>query len=143
MWDKPGNESAVSEVVGEMLIIGIVLILVSVFSASLSNYIPSERSPTVTILLSNDTQGNITLWHKGGDWIKADTIRVIVSNNTYQRSYRQNALQYPCILVPASQSFDIGGTITMISGHHLTGDERVVLATDRAVIFSGIVAEGT
>ena len=60
-----GHEQAVSEVVGEMLMIGIVLILVSVFSASLPDYLPSERSPTVTILLSNDTLGNVTLWHKG------------------------------------------------------------------------------
>ena len=78
-----GNHgTAVSEVVGEMLMIGIVLILVSVFSASLPNYLPSERSPTVTIMMSNDTGGNITLWHKGGDWVKTDVLRVIVSDTT-------------------------------------------------------------
>jgi hypothetical protein len=136
-----GNESAVSEVVGEMLVIGIVLILVSVFSASLSNYLPSERSPTVTILISNDTQGNITLWHKGGDWVRTDTLRVIISNRSFQESYRLSDPQ-TFILSPAGQSFDLGGSITAVHRHHLAGDEEVVLATDRAVIFSGTTGEG-
>ena len=89
MQSRSKQNAAVSEVVGEMLMIGIVLILVAVFLASLSNHLPSERSPTVTIRMSNDTDGHITLWHKGGDWVKADTMRVIVSdeNNTITRTY--------------------------------------------------------
>ena len=52
------NSRAVSGVVGEMLMIGIVLILAAVFTSQLPNYLPSERSPTVTIMMSNDTLGN-------------------------------------------------------------------------------------
>jgi FlaG/FlaF family flagellin (archaellin) len=141
MQKRTGDETAVSGVIGEMLMIGIVLLLVAVFSASLSNYLPSERSPTVTILMSNDTLGNITLWHKGGDWVKADSIRVIVSNQTYQASYRLND-PARFILVPDTQVFDLGGNITVIRGQRLVGDESVVLATDRAVIFSGTVGGG-
>ena len=81
------NSRAVSGVVGEMLMIGIVLVLAAVFTAQLPNYLPSERSPTVTIMMSNDTLGNVTLWHKGGDWVKINTLKVIVSNKTYQATY--------------------------------------------------------
>jgi FlaG/FlaF family flagellin (archaellin) len=139
---KTGNHStAVSEVVGEMLMIGIVLILVSVFSASLPNYLPSERSPTITIMISNDTGGNITLWHKGGDWVKTGVLKVIVSNTTSMTTYTLKS-DRPFIPVPDTQVFDLNGNITINQGQPLVGDESVVLATDRAVIFSGTVGRG-
>ncbi|MDD4136825.1 MAG: type IV pilin N-terminal domain-containing protein [Methanoregula sp.] len=140
--NKTGSHNtAVSEVVGEMLMIGIVLILVSVFSASLPNYLPSERSPTVTIMMSNDTVGNVTLWHKGGDWVKTDSLKVIVSNRTGMQTYTLKSSP-PFIPVPDTQAFDLDGNISINPGQPLVGDESVVLATDRAVIFSGMVGRG-
>lgn len=140
MHTTGSHSTAVSEVVGEMLMIGIVLILVSVFSASLPNYLPSERNPTVTILMSNDTEGSITLWHKGGDWIKTGGLKVIVSNTTCMTSYTLKS-EPPFIPVPDTQAFDLDSNITILL-HPLGGDESVVLATDRAVIFSGTVGRG-
>jgi len=140
---KNGNHStAVSEVVGEMLMIGIVLILVSIFSASLSNYLPSERSPTVTIVMSNDTAGNITLWHKGGDWVKTDVLTVIVSDTNDITTHYTLKSNSPFIPVPDTQAFDLNGNITIIRSHPLIGNESVILTTDRAVIFSGIAGRG-
>lgn len=135
------NESAVSAVVGEMLMIGIVLILVAVFSASLPSYLPSERSPTVTIKVCYDGAGNITLWHKGGDWVKASSLKVIVSNanDTFQKPYRLNDPEDKFILVPETQAFDLNSTITVDWKQSLEGNEKIVLATDRAVIYSGSV----
>jgi hypothetical protein len=136
------NSYAVSEVIGEMLMIGIVLILVAVFTASLADFIPSSRSPTVTIIMSNDTGGNITLWHKGGDWVKAETLRVIVSNDTSMAIYTRNS-DVPFLLVPEALAFDLESNITVIRNAPFAGDESVSLATDRAIIFSGIVNRGT
>jgi archaeal type IV pilus assembly protein PilA len=132
------NRAAVSEVVGEMLMIGIVLILVAVFSASLANYLPSERSPAVTIRLANDTDGHIILWHKGGDWIKTDTLRVIVAegNNSVTKSYTVKS-DPPFTHVPDTEAFDLGDNLTADWGEPLAGNESVTLATDRAVLFSG------
>jgi len=141
MHPKNESDSAVSAVVGEMLIIGIVLILVSVFSASLPDYLPSERSPAVTIMMSNDTGGNVTLWHKGGDWVKTDVLKVIVSNATSMTTYRLKSNR-PFIPVPDAQAFDLNGNISINRGQPLVGNESVVLATDRAVIFSGTVGRG-
>ena len=142
MHTTGSHSTAVSEVVGEMLMIGIVLILVSVFSASLPNYLPSERSPTVTIMMSNDTVGNITLWHKGGDWVKTDVLKVIVSDTDGMTTHYTLKSDPPFIPVPDTQAFDLDGNITIISGQPLAGNESVVLATDRAVIFSGTVGRG-
>jgi len=141
MHTTGSHSTAVSEVVGEMLMIGIVLILVSVFSSSLPNYLPSERCPTVTIMMSNDTGGNITLWHKGGDWVKTGGLKVVVSNTTHMSSYTLKS-EPPFIPVPDTQAFDLDGNITLNLPHPLVGDECVVLATDRAVIFSGTVGRG-
>jgi len=147
MQKNDENSRAVSGVVGEMLMIGIVLILAAVFTSQLPNYLPSERSPTVTIMMSNDTLGNVTLWHKGGDWVKITTLKIIVSNQTYQATYTysggSSSLPFTFVPDPAEPSssvFDLGGNISIISGAPLAGDEKVVLATDRAVLFSGVVS---
>jgi len=143
------NSRAVSGVVGEMLMIGIVLILAAVFTSQLPNYLPSERSPTVTIMMSNDTSGNITLWHKGGDWVKISMLKIIVSNQTYQATYTStkgfSGFTFTFVPDPAepnSSVFDLGGNITISTGAPLAGNEKVVLATDRAMLFSGVVSGG-
>ncbi len=135
---NPENDRAVSEVVGEMLMIGIVLILIAVFTASLASYLPSERTPSVTILMSQDSGSNITLWHKGGDWVKASSLRVIIGNTTGMTTYTLDG-DHPFILVPGTQAFDLESNITVIPNAAFAGDESVSLATGRAVIFSGRV----
>jgi len=138
-----GNHStAVSEVVGEMLMIAIVLIIVSVFSASLADYLPSERSPSVSIMMSNDTAGNIIIWHKGGDWVRTDVLKVIVSDAGGMPATYTLKSESPLLPVPDSQAFDLNDNITVRYGKPLAGGEEVVLATDRAVIFSGRVGGG-
>lgn len=138
------NARAVSEVVGEMLMIGIVLILVAVFSASLADYLPSERTPSVTIRMShNITDGTITLWHKGGDWVKAEDLRVLVRDNDSVTApvihYTARNGDHDFILVPDAQAFDLESNITVSRIQSLTGNESITLATDRAVLFSGTV----
>jgi len=55
-----------------MLMIALVVVLLSVFSAALYNFLPTDRDPSISIMMSNDRQ-NVTLWHKGGDWVKFET----------------------------------------------------------------------
>lgn len=125
--------------------IGVVLILVAVFTSQLSNYLPSERSPTVTIMMTNDTTGNVTFWHKGGDWVEINTLKVIVSNQTNQSTYTLNGNPpfyfVPDPAEPNSSVFDLGGNITINAGAPLYGDEKITLSTESAVLFSGVVSE--
>jgi len=147
MQKNSSRNQAVSEVVGEMLMIGLVLILAAVFTSQLPNYLPSERSPTVTIMMSNDTSGNITLWHKGGDWVKVSTLKVIISDPSEGLSEQftsANTTNFIFVPDPAeandTQAFDLGDNITVISGENLDDNTTVKLATDRAVLFTGVLS---
>lgn len=126
------RDEAVSEVVGEMLMISLVLLLVAVFAASLGNYLPTERSPTVTVMMTS-TADTITLSHKGGDWVKATDLEVLVSNATEVRKYRSDEFT----LNPSKMAFDLGSSISV--NCTITGDKQVRLTTPRAVLFCGEV----
>lgn len=142
---NPNRSRAVSEVVGEMLMIGIVLVLAAAFTSQLPNYLPSERSPTVTVMMSDNlSAGTITLWHKGGDWVKTADLKVIVEPNQTSKITFTSSHSPKFVLVSASPrqstvTFDLGGNITVTMPAPLAGGEKVTLATDHAVLFTGIV----
>ena len=128
------KDEAVSEVVGEMLMISLVLLLVAAFAASLGNFLPTERAPTVNVMMTtNTTDNNITLYHKGGDWVQAKDLEVIVADTNSTRTY---PLGNFTLSPPEKQVFDIGSSITV---PYQDGDKQVRLVTPRAVIFSGEV----
>ncbi|WAC05792.1 MAG: type IV pilin N-terminal domain-containing protein [Methanoregula sp.] len=144
MDSQEWNTRGVSEVVGEILMIGLVIILIAVFSTTVSSFLPSERYPSVTIKVTNETAKTITLWHKGGDWVRASDLKVIVANSTDHATeivYRVDDSHHPFILVPQKTTFDLGSNITITWDSALDGNETVKLATPRAVIFSGQVGK--
>jgi len=148
---KNRNDTGVSEVVGEMLMIVLVVILLSVFSAALFNYLPADREPSISIMLTNDTQGNITLWHKGGDWIGAESLSVILMDETSRRNYRYNQtfdnrktqfmLAHPNRL--QKKVFDLGSNISVVvppeiwNAPAIRSNMSVRLVTSRTVLYSG------
>lgn len=79
------RDSGVSVVLGEVLMIALVLILVPTVTISLMNQMPGDRVPTVMILMKVNTDPNnpdifenVTLFHKGGDYLKKKDISVII-----------------------------------------------------------------
>jgi len=134
MTDRHGNEAGVSEVVGEMLVIGLAVIHISVFASVLGNFLPSAHNPSVTILMTNDRE-NVTLWHKGGDWVKAEDLTVIIGNDTTRRYYSHKNAQLR--MIPEKDALILGSNITITTGNSFSGDETVSLVTPHAVIFSG------
>lgn len=118
--------------------IALVVVLLSVFSAALYNFLPADRDPSISIMMTNDRQ-NITLWHKGGDWIRSEDLTVIIGNETDRTSFSSG--NRGLILVPDKTVFDLGSniTITMPTNQPLEGDETVKLVTSRTVIYSGRV----
>ena len=133
------SERGVSEVVGEMLMIGLVILLVGVFVAALGNFLPTARDPSVTILMTNDTYGNITLWHKGGDWVKSEDLTVIIGypNDTLKKIPASDLTNF--IMVPNKTVFNLGSNITVKTGGILMGNETISLVTPHARIFTGRV----
>jgi len=148
---KNQNAAGVSEVVGEMLMVVLVVILLSVFSAALYNYLPADREPSISIMITNDTQGNITLWHKGGDWIEAETLSVILMNETSRRNYRYNQTfdnkktQFMLVHPNRQQKkvFDLGSNISVAvppevwNAPTIRSNMSVRLVTSRTVLYSG------
>lgn len=133
------SEEAVSEVIGEMLMIALVLILVAVFAATVSNYLPEERDPSITIMATAN-ESHIVLWHKGGDWIKSSDFTVTVSDGTTRTSYSytDGTLE---VIAPSDEytdaSFVLGGRVVL--PHEPKGAVEVKMVTERSVIFSGSV----
>jgi FlaG/FlaF family flagellin (archaellin) len=130
-------DTGVSEVVGEMLMIALVIVLLSVFSATLYNFLPTDREPSINVLMSNDRQ-NVTLWHKGGDGVKFEDLTIIIGNETKRTSFSRKTGNI--ILVPNKTVFDLGSTITVHMPAYLEGDETVKLVTPHTVIFTGRVS---
>jgi len=135
---RKDTESGVSAVVGEMLMIVLAIVLLSIFSAALYNFLPVDRDPSINIMMSNDTSGKITLWHKGGDWVKIEDLTVIVGNG--EKNYRFTRRDEHFTLVPNKTVFDLGSTITVKMSDGLKGNETVKLVTPRTVIFTGKVS---
>lgn len=138
------DESAVSPVVGEMLMIVLALLLVSIFSLTLLDFLPSERSPWVDVKMNNSDEA-VTLWHKGGDWVKKSDLQVIIiqgkktttisSSDDAFELYDQNDNDNPS----DSHSFDIGDRVVVQPGDiTFMGGETVRLVSKRSVVFSGV-----
>jgi len=145
MTSQDTYDQGVSEVIGEMLMIGLVIILIAVFSTTISSFLPTERFPGVSIRMTNETPDTITLWHKGGDWVRVSDLEVIVSNSTdhaTEITFRAGDTTHPFYIVPQKSTFDLGGNITIAWGAALDGNETVKLATHKAVIFSGHLSGG-
>jgi FlaG/FlaF family flagellin (archaellin) len=139
---REGTDRGVSEVVGEMLMVALVIVLLAALSAALYHYLPPDRDPSVTIRVSNDAQ-NITFWHKGGDWVRAEDVTVVIGNEsrrfTYIWDHSPGSLQREgnFTLVPDKSVFDLGSNLTVVTGHDLEGNETVRLITSRSVLFTG------
>lgn len=125
------KNDAVSSVVGEMLMIVLVLLLVPMVTITLMNQIPDNRVPTVTITMSN-TPTDITLYHKGGDYLLKSDITVIV------RGVSETFFDSKSITFSSDrQTFDLGDRMT-ISAVPKSGDS-ISLVVKNAVVFSGVV----
>jgi len=131
------HEAGVSEVVGNMLMIALVIVLLSVFSAALSTFLPTDRDPSISVMLPPSDGHNITLWHKGGDWVKEEDLTVIVGNETVRKTFAGKSGSFT--LVPTKPVFDLGSNITVYMADRLEGNETVKLTTSRTVIFTGRV----
>jgi archaeal type IV pilus assembly protein PilA len=133
------KDDAVSEIVGEMLMLTMVLIILAVFSSSLSNYLPPPRDPSVTIKMSyNDTAKIAILYHKGGDPIKTTDLTIIVGNSstTSRLNYGNSRVKYIGYNGLANPNlFDLGDRVEVYDVY----SGEISLATSHAVIYQTLV----
>lgn len=135
---KRTRDDAVTELVGEMLMLTIVLIMMAVFASSASDVLPPARDPSVTILPPHGTP--VTLYHKGGDAIPMSDIRVIVNEEEIGREKWELYDETGTKITGNDGLFDLGGYIKIPNPSHAKVKDHIKLATSRAVIYSGEVA---
>jgi archaeal type IV pilus assembly protein PilA len=120
------KDAAISSVIGEMLMISLVLILVPLVTVSLLNQLPEDRLPTVTITMGTISPAEeLHLYHKGGDWIKTENIKVI-RNGVEDKSWKN---------LFNNQTFDLGDNLTL---SNINVGTKVNLVAKNAVVFSGV-----
>jgi len=129
------KNDGVTSVVGEMLLLVIALILVSIFAVSLFGVLPGEREDVVNVAMNN-TSDTVYLWHKGGDQIELTDLSVIVYHGTDKRTVK--SINLIDINGHETSSFDLGGCM-IVHVDDLASDDEVLLVTKKSVIYSGVV----
>lgn len=129
------SDDAVTSVVGEMLILVLAVVLVSLFAVSSMNLLPGERGEVVEVMMNSSNTTHLVFWHKGGDWVKSEDIVVTATANGTQNPLSiENVLD--CFGNQTSV-FDLGGSIS-VSVPSPSGTYDIRVATQRSVIYSGV-----
>lgn len=131
------KEDALSSVVGEMLLLATAIILVAVFASSLFTVLPGDRVDTADISAYADVLGDtISFWHKGGDIIGSERLTLSVFNGTEKRAVTFESLKDQNN--NDTSVFALGNCLKYTVAGLESGDQ-ISLATDTAVIYSGVV----
>jgi len=75
-----GRESAVSEAIGSILLVSVVVLAVAIIGVALTSQTPPEKLPAVSAVISSS--GNqVSLYHDGGDTLASGEISILVNGN--------------------------------------------------------------
>ena len=112
-YDVNKRDDAATSVVGEILLMALVIILVSLFAASAFDLLPGDRQSVVDVSMEYD-EANKTLsfWHKGGDWIAGDDLTVTMTKADGTKSVLTQKSLKDCFGLDKIV-FDLGGCYTV------------------------------
>ncbi len=132
------GDDAVSAVVGEMLMLSVVIILVSIFAASMGNFVPEERDPSVNILVGDvdSSHQNVTLWHKGGDIVPINSMKVLIGSGENRQTITESNL-----IVNDNKNqknFMPGDYLTVCTGKDIRGKDITVVVSNSVVMYGRI-----
>ena len=86
-FDINKRDDAATSVVGEILLMALVIILVSLFAASAFDLLPGDRQSVVDVSMKYDKDANtLSFWHKGGDWIAGEDLTVTLTKSDGTKS---------------------------------------------------------
>lgn len=129
------NDDGLSSVVGEMLLLVTALILVAVFAVSLLSILPGDRVDTAEI--SAEITGNtISFYHKGGDRIGLEELKLTVFNGTEKRAVTFKSLS---VEGRSASVFALGSCLTYTVPGLTKGDD-ISLISDTGILYSGVVS---
>ena len=111
--DTNKRDDAATSVVGEILLMALVIILVSLFAASAFDLLPGDRQSVVDVSMSYDKTNKIlSFWHKGGDWIDGDDLKVTLTAANGQK-YTPSEKSLTDYQGVDKLVFDLGGCYTV------------------------------
>jgi hypothetical protein len=116
----------VSEIIGEMLKLSIVVMLVSVLSISVYAYLPDERIPYAEIIYQS-TDDNLTLIHAGGDTLLSSDVTIVILNET----------GYPYPTYSLSKNWAFSEPAPVVGLPNATNVSEIMVVHRRAVIYKG------
>lgn len=137
------NDEGITSVAGEMLILALILILVSLFAVSAFNLLPGERDTVVDVsMMMNTSNHTLEFWHKGGDWVEGKELTAgLTPINGGDKIVLEMVSLTDCV-GNGSAVFDLGGCyavdISNVSADRyslrLTTADTVIYAEDGLVI---------
>ena len=135
--DTNKRDDAATSVVGEILLMALVIILVSLFAASAFDLLPGDRQSVVDVSMEYD-EANKTLsfWHKGGDWIAGDDLTVTLTKGTTKQTLEETSLidwERNAKVV-----FDLGGcyTVNLPDGYPTSEAVSIRLTSSDSVLYA-------
>ena len=135
-FDINKRDDAATSVVGEILLMALVIILVSLFAASAFDLLPGDRQSVVDVSMSVNNDNTLSFWHKGGDWIAGEDLTVTLTKSDGTKS----------VLTQKSLTdwegkekvvFDLGGCYTVSLPDPVpTGEVSIRLTSTDSVLYA-------
>ena len=135
-FDINKRDDAATSVVGEILLMALVIILVSLFAASAFDLLPGDRQSVVDVSMSVNNDNTLSFWHKGGDWIAGEDLTVTLTKSDGTKS----------VLTQKSLTdwegkekvvFDLGGCYTVnLTEPVPTGEVSIRLTSSDSVLYA-------
>ena len=110
--DTNKRDDAATSVVGEILLMALVIILVSLFAASAFDLLPGDRQSVVDVSMQINDDKTLSFWHKGGDWIDGDDLKVTLTAANGQK-YTPSEKSLTDYQGVDKLVFDLGGCYTV------------------------------
>ena len=136
-FDINKRDDAATSVVGEILLMALVIILVSLFAASAFDLLPGDRQSVVDVSMEYDeTNKTLSFWHKGGDWIAGEDLTVTLTEGNTKTTLEEKSLtdwnKQPKVV------FDLGGcyTVNLPADYSNTGAVSIRLTSSDSVLYA-------
>ena len=135
--DTNKRDDAATSVVGEILLMALVIILVSLFAASAFDLLPGDRQSVVDVSMKYDKDAKtLSFWHKGGDWIAGDDLTVTMTEGDTKKTLEENSLKD--WEGNDKVVFDLGGcyTVNLPDGYPTSEAVSIRLTSSDSVLYA-------
>ena len=133
--DTNKRDDAATSVVGEILLMALVIILVSLFAASAFDLLPGDRQSVVDVSMQINDDKTLSFWHKGGDWIDGDDLKVTLTDEFGQK-HTPTEKYLTDYQGGVKLVFDLGGCYTVKFGTIPEGSVNIRLTSTDSVLYA-------